>query len=127
MGKTAVFVLSTLQQLEPIDGEVSVLVMCHTRELAIQIQKEYERFTKYLPSVKSVAFFGGINKSQNIKVLNEETPVRAQKPPPATSAGCAPFPSGTPRVQGKVSLRVPFSFICAPALAARRGRHPGAD
>jgi superfamily II DNA/RNA helicase len=48
--------------------------MCHTRELAIQIQKEYERFTKYLPSVKAVAFFGGINKSQNIKVLKEETP-----------------------------------------------------
>ena len=37
MGKTAVFVLATLQQLEPVDGQVSVLVMCHTRELAFQI------------------------------------------------------------------------------------------
>ena len=52
MGKTAVFVLATLQQLSPVDGEVSVLVMCHTRELAFQISKEYERFSKYLPSVK---------------------------------------------------------------------------
>merc|ERR1712002_995701 len=34
MGKTAVFVLATLQQIEPVDGQVSVLVMCHTRELA---------------------------------------------------------------------------------------------
>jgi superfamily II DNA/RNA helicase len=74
MGKTAVFVLSTLQQLEPVDGEVHVLVMCHTRELAIQIQKEYERFTKYLPNVKSAAFYGGINKSQNIKLLETECP-----------------------------------------------------
>ena len=31
MGKTAVFVIATLQQLEPADGQVSVLVMCHTR------------------------------------------------------------------------------------------------
>ena len=31
MGKTAVFVLATLQQIEPVDGQVSVLVMCHTR------------------------------------------------------------------------------------------------
>lgn len=31
MGKTAVFVIATLQQLEPVDGQVSVLVMCHTR------------------------------------------------------------------------------------------------
>ncbi|KAI4793400.1 hypothetical protein KUCAC02_032746, partial [Chaenocephalus aceratus] len=32
MGKTAVFVLATLQQIEPVDGQVSVLVMCpHAR------------------------------------------------------------------------------------------------
>uniref|UniRef100_A0A3B4FT27 RNA helicase n=1 Tax=Pundamilia nyererei TaxID=303518 RepID=A0A3B4FT27_9CICH len=59
MGKTAVFVLATLQQLEPITGQVSVLVMCHTRELAFQISKEYERFSKYMPTVKVAVFFGG--------------------------------------------------------------------
>ena len=52
MGKTAVFVLATLQQLEPVDGQVSVLVMCHTRELAFQISKEYERFSKYMSGIK---------------------------------------------------------------------------
>ena len=52
MGKTAVFVLATLQQLEPVDGQVSVLVMCHTRELAFQISKEYERFSKFFPNLK---------------------------------------------------------------------------
>lgn len=31
MGKTAVFVIATLQQLEPVDGRVGVLVMCHAR------------------------------------------------------------------------------------------------
>jgi superfamily II DNA/RNA helicase len=52
MGKTAVFVLATLQQLEAVEKQVSVIVMCHTRELAFQISKEYERFSKYMPSVK---------------------------------------------------------------------------
>ena len=52
MGKTAVFVLATLQQLEPVDGNVSVIVMCHTRELAFQISKEYERFSKYMDKLK---------------------------------------------------------------------------
>lgn len=37
MGKTAVFVVSVLQQLEPVEGKVSVLVLCHTRELAFQV------------------------------------------------------------------------------------------
>ena len=52
MGKTAVFVLATMQQLEPVEGQVSVLVMCHTRELAFQISKEYERFSKYMSGIK---------------------------------------------------------------------------
>ena len=56
MGKTAVFVLATLQQIEPVDGQVSVLVMCHTRELAFQISKEYERFSKFMPALKVSAF-----------------------------------------------------------------------
>ena len=33
-------------------GQVPVLVMCHTRELAFQISKEYERFSKFLPAIK---------------------------------------------------------------------------
>lgn len=53
MGKTAVFVIATLQQLDPEEGGVvRVLVLCHTRELAFQISKEYERFSKYLPKIK---------------------------------------------------------------------------
>lgn len=60
MGKTAVFVLATLQQLEPVDGEVSVLVMCHTRELAFQIKNEYDRFSKYMDNVRTSVFFGGV-------------------------------------------------------------------
>lgn len=59
MGKTAVFVLATLHQLQPVAGEVHVLVLCHTRELAFQIQREYQRFSKYLPDVKSAVFYGG--------------------------------------------------------------------
>ena len=43
MGKTAVFVLAILQQLEVDEGLSRVLVLCHTRELAFQIGKEYEK------------------------------------------------------------------------------------
>merc|ERR1712142_871378 len=53
MGKTAVFVLSTLQQMTPVDGQVPTIILCHTRELAFQISKEYGRFSKYMPNVKT--------------------------------------------------------------------------
>ncbi|XP_026886218.1 DEAD (Asp-Glu-Ala-Asp) box polypeptide 39B isoform X2 [Electrophorus electricus] len=74
MGKTAVFVLATLQQLEPVTGQVSVLVMCHTRELAFQISKEYERFSKYMPTVKVAVFFGGLSIKKDEEVLKRESP-----------------------------------------------------
>jgi len=74
MGKTAVFVLATLQQIDPVDGEVSALVMCHTRELAYQIAKEYERFSKYMSSVKVGVFFGGMNISKDEETLKKNCP-----------------------------------------------------
>ena len=74
LGKTAVFVLTTLQQIEPVKGECSVLVMCHTRELAFQIKKEYERFQRYLPEVKTHVFYGGTPIQKDAEVLkNPET------------------------------------------------------
>ena len=74
MGKTAVFVLATLQQLEPVDDQVLVLVMCHTRELAFQICKEYHRFSKLLFEVKIAVFFGGVSVSKDEAVLRDNCP-----------------------------------------------------
>jgi superfamily II DNA/RNA helicase len=39
MGKTAVFVISILQNLEPKKGVVQALVLCHTRELSFQVSQ----------------------------------------------------------------------------------------
>ena len=64
MGKTAVFVLTTLHQITPVDGEVHVLVLTHTRELAYQIQREFERFAKYLQDVKTAVFYGGEDENE---------------------------------------------------------------
>ncbi|KAK2704930.1 ATP-dependent RNA helicase WM6-like [Artemia franciscana] len=72
MGKTAVFVLATLQQLEPVEGEVGVLVLCHTRELAFQIYKEYGRFSKYLNDVRVEVFFGGFEPSKDEEKLKSK-------------------------------------------------------
>jgi len=74
MGKTAVFVLATLQQLTPVEGQVDTLVLCHTRELAYQICQEFLRFSKYLPDVKVKVFFGGIPITQHRALLESETP-----------------------------------------------------
>lgn len=58
-GKTAAFVIPTLNHLakNPSD-DVKVLVVVPTRELAIQIDQQYEGFSYYLP-VHSIAIYGG--------------------------------------------------------------------
>jgi len=74
MGKTAVFVLTVLQQLEPVSGEVGCVVLCHTRELAFQICHEFVRFSKYLPDIKTAVFYGGINIQVHRQQLKGDIP-----------------------------------------------------
>jgi len=77
MGKTAVFVLATLQQIEPEDGVIDTVVLCHTRELAFQISAEYQRFCKYLKSVNGVKIgvvFGGMPYEENKRMIENDKP-----------------------------------------------------
>ena len=69
MGKTAVFVLSVLHQLSGPPKPVSVLVLAHTRELAFQIKREFDRFSKRLEGLKTEVFYGGVQMSQQINSL----------------------------------------------------------
>jgi len=72
MGKTAVFVLAVLQQLEPVPNQCQCLVLCHTRELAYQICNEFTRFSKYMPDIKIAVFYGGVDiKVQKAQLRNE--------------------------------------------------------
>eukprot|EP00741_Cyanophora_paradoxa_P008825 tig00001376_g8542.t1 len=73
MGKTAVFVLATLQQLDTNPAPCSVLVLCHTRELAYQICHEYERFSKYLEGIRTTVFYGGVSISAHQNILKNES------------------------------------------------------
>jgi len=76
MGKTAVFVIATLQQIEveADDKHVDTLVLCHSREVAYQISREFERFSKYMPDVSVGVVYGGVNISAHKKMMKENCP-----------------------------------------------------
>ena len=77
MGKTAVFVLAILQQLEaPCEG-CHAIVIAHTKELAFYLCSEFQRFSKHLPFVKSYVFYGGVPLDDHITKLREEQPTIA--------------------------------------------------
>jgi len=76
MGKTAVFVLSILNLIEPEEDRkhLLALILCHTRELALQIQKEFHRFQKHLPNVVTSVVVGGVPYNAQKESLKQAKP-----------------------------------------------------
>merc|ERR1712113_264813 len=74
MGKTAVFVLACLQQLDASEKAVKTLVICHTRELAYQIKHEFDRFAKYFQDVKTAVVYGGMPIAKDRDMLRDDCP-----------------------------------------------------
>lgn len=73
MGKTAVFVLSILNQLD-VEGEVAALVIAPSRELAYQIGDEFNRFSRFMKNVSTVCIYGGMPKSTQTDLLRSRKP-----------------------------------------------------
>lgn len=74
MGKTAVFVLTILNRIKKEDKECSALILTHARELAIQINEEFKRFSGNLEDINSVAIYGGEKTEIQLERLNEKKP-----------------------------------------------------
>jgi len=74
MGKTAVFVLACLQQIDSSEKSVKVLVICHTRELAYQIKHEFDRFAKYFAEMKTGVVYGGMPIAKDKEMLKDNCP-----------------------------------------------------
>jgi superfamily II DNA/RNA helicase len=74
MGKTAVFTLGVLDQIKVPGPPLQALVLCHTRELAHQIAKEFDRLGKFLEGLKIQTIYGGVNEQAQILKLKNEPP-----------------------------------------------------
>ena len=69
-GKTAAFGIPAIERISRDDRKnVQVLIMCPTRELAMQACNEIERFSKYMPWVKPAAVYGGASMERQISAL----------------------------------------------------------
>lgn len=69
MGKTAVFVLTILHQLPENPKPISAIVLCHNRELAYQIKKEFVRFQTQMPDIRTEVIYGGVPIAEHITLL----------------------------------------------------------
>lgn len=68
-GKTAAFGIPMIQMADPEDHSLQALVLCPTRELAMQAAEELRRFAKYLHGVRILPVYGGQEIFYQIKAL----------------------------------------------------------
>jgi ATP-dependent RNA helicase DeaD len=68
-GKTAAFGLPLLHLIDPQKKHPQALIVCPTRELCLQIEKEMGLFKKHLHAINMVAVYGGSSISMQIRDL----------------------------------------------------------
>ena len=68
-GKTAAFGLPMLQKMNPDLKKVQGLILCPTRELAIQVSEEIRKLAKYMHGIKTLAIYGGQDINRQIKAM----------------------------------------------------------
>ena len=70
-GKTAAFSLPILEQIDSNSKKTQAIILSPTRELAIQIAKNIEEFSKHIKGFRTMAVYGGSSIEDQIRSLKK--------------------------------------------------------
>lgn len=70
-GKTAAFGIPMLQKIDVGNKNLQGIILCPTRELAIQAADELRKFSKYMHGIRMVPIYGGQEIYRQIKALKD--------------------------------------------------------
>ena len=70
-GKTAAFGLPLIDKVNANDSNVQALVLAPTRELCLQITKEFSAFSSHLGQLNLVAVYGGADIQRQIRAIRK--------------------------------------------------------
>ena len=68
-GKTAAFGIPALERIDPSNHAVQALILCPTRELAVQVSEELGRLAKFKRGIRIEAIYGGDSIERQIRSL----------------------------------------------------------
>ena len=74
-GKTAAFGIPLLESIDPKSKHLQAVVLCPTRELAIQVAEEIRKLSKFLHGIKVLPIYGGQDITKQIRSLKAGTQV----------------------------------------------------
>lgn len=70
-GKTAAFGIPCLERIDPEDRRLQALILCPTRELAIQVSEEFRKLLKYKDNIRVLPIYGGQPIDRQITALKK--------------------------------------------------------
>lgn len=70
-GKTAAFGIPLLENIDEYDESLQAIILCPTRELAIQVAEELRKLAAYLPAINVLPVYGGQPIDRQIKALKK--------------------------------------------------------
>lgn len=70
-GKTAAFAIPIIQLVDPDFNKPQAIILCPTRELAVQVEGEFHKLSKFYRKINSVAIYGGESIDKQIRVLKK--------------------------------------------------------
>ena len=70
-GKTAAFGIPCLERIDPEDRRLQALILCPTRELAIQVSEEFRKLLKYRDNIRVLPIYGGQPIDRQILALKK--------------------------------------------------------
>ncbi|GAA4432414.1 hypothetical protein GCM10023091_04460 [Ravibacter arvi] len=70
-GKTAAFGIPVLERVDASENAIQALILCPTRELAVQVSEELRKIAKYVPQIKIEAIYGGDSIERQIRSLRK--------------------------------------------------------
>jgi len=70
-GKTAAFAIPIIDLVDPDFNKPQAIILCPTRELAVQVEGEIQKLAKYHRKINSVAIYGGESIDRQIRVLKK--------------------------------------------------------
>ncbi len=74
-GKTAAFGIPCLENINPEDKNLQALILCPTRELAIQVSEELRKLSKYKNDIRVLPIYGGQPIDRQIMALKKSPQV----------------------------------------------------
>ncbi len=70
-GKTAAFGIPLLQNINSSNKDLQAVILCPTRELAIQVAEEIRALSKYLPQIDVIPIYGGQPIERQLNALKK--------------------------------------------------------